>query len=130
MPSSFILSSQCSFTDTQRLLLEKRYKKSAREYFETRVTQYERVIPVRHKKIMIRDQKTRWGSCSSSGTLSFNWRLILAPAHIRDYVIVHELCHFRNMNHSKAFWDDVESFYPDYKECRLWLKKHGDELKI
>ncbi|WP_242826930.1 M48 family metallopeptidase [Butyrivibrio sp. MC2013] len=115
-------------TDRQRALLEKRYRKSASEYLTLRVNHYERLIGVKHKKIVIRDQKTRWGSCSSSGTLSFNWRLMLAPPQILDYVVVHELCHFVHMDHSPAFWALVAKYMPDYKERRAWLKSNGDLL--
>ena len=78
----------------------------------------------------IRKQTTRWGSCSSKGTLSFNWRLMLAPPRVLDYVVVHELCHITHMNHSKDFWNKVESIMPDYKIYRDWLKKNGSTLTI
>ena len=83
-----------------------------------------------YTRITIRDQKTRWGSRSSSGTLSFNYRLMYAPRKVLDYVVVHELCHITHMNHSKEFWDMVASILPDYKESRNWLKEHGKELNI
>lgn len=117
-------------TDTQRALLEKRYKKNASEYFPIRVQHFEKIMGVHHKKIAIRDQKTRWGSCSTSGTLSFNWRLIMAPPEVLDYVVVHELAHFTHMDHSKAFWSTVESVMPDYEKHRKWLNEHGQELRI
>ena len=117
-------------TDTQRALLEKRYKKNASEYFPLRVQHFEKIMGVHHKKIAIRDQKTRWGSCSTSGTLSFNWRLIMAPPEVLDYVVVHELAHFTHMDHSKAFWSTVESVMPDYEKHRKWLNDHGQELRI
>lgn len=117
-------------TDTQRALLEKRYKKNASEYFPLRVQHFEKIMGVHHKKIAIRDQKTRWGSCSTSGTLSFNWRLIMAPPEVLDYVVVHELAHFTHMDHSKAFWSTVESVMPDYEKPRKWLNDHGQELRI
>ena len=78
--------------------------------------------------MQIRNQKTRWGSASSSGTLSFNWRLILAHPDIVDYVVVHELCHFIQPNHSRAYWALVESILPDYKERRRALKVASDSL--
>ena len=83
--------------------LEAIYRKAAREYFPKRVSHYARMLGVTYGKISIRDQKTRWGSCSSEGNLSFNWRLILAPPDVLDYVVIHELCHRKEMNHSKAF---------------------------
>ena len=73
-------------------------------------------------------QKTRWGSCSSDGNLNFNCLLMLAPEEVQNYVVVHELCHRRQMNHSKKFWDEVEKYDPDYKKQKKWLKDHGDEI--
>lgn len=120
------------YTETQRLALEKRYRSAAREYIPQRVAYYadaySHLIKHPYSTITIRDQKTRWGSCSSRGTLSFNWRLMLAPPGILDYVVVHELCHLEHMNHSKDFWSCVEAILPDYKERRKWLKEHGQEL--
>lgn len=73
----------------------------------------------------MREQKTRWGSCSAAGNLNFNWKLILMPPEILDYVVVHELAHRKELNHSKAFWSVVEQILPDYKERRRWLKTEG-----
>lgn len=119
--------------------LKKIYVKAAKDYFPKRVKYYVNEIywddsqifkqtNLPYVNITIREQKTRWGSCSSSGTLSFNWRLMLAPPRILDYVVVHELCHFKYMDHSKEFWSLVESVLPDYRERRKWLKEHGNEL--
>jgi len=80
------------------------------------------------KRIAIRDQRTRWGSCSSRGTLSFNWRLALAPPDVLDYVVVHEVCHLRDRNHSPGFWRLVERARPDFRAPRAWLSEHGWEL--
>jgi predicted metal-dependent hydrolase len=80
-------------------------------------------------KIAIRDQRTRWGSCSSRGTLSFNWRLVLAPLEVAEYVVVHELCHLREPNHSPRFWQHVAAARPGYRDQRRWLAEHGWELQ-
>jgi predicted metal-dependent hydrolase len=80
------------------------------------------------ERIEIRDQRTRWGSCSTRGTLSFNWRLVLAPFDVLDYVVVHELCHLREPNHSRRFWRLVESRRPNWRSQRDWLHEHGPEL--
>lgn len=117
-------------TDAQRAALEKRYIAAAKDYFPKRVAYYLQFTGGSYERISIRDQKTRWGSCSAKGTLSFNWRLMLAPPAVLDYVVVHELCHLTYMNHSAAFWQKVESIYPDYRSSRRWLKDHGQELVL
>jgi predicted metal-dependent hydrolase len=80
------------------------------------------------KRIAIRDQATRWGSCSTSGTLSFSWRLIFAPPFVLDYVAAHEVAHLREMNHGPRFWRLVKEAAPAMQTARLWLKTHGAEL--
>lgn len=119
-----------NLTDVQRAALEQRYIAAAKDYFPKRVDYFSQFTGGSYNRITIRDQKTRWGSCSAKGTLSFNWRLMLAPPSIPDYVIVHELCHLTYMNHSAAFWQKVESVYPDYRSARKWLKDHGHELVL
>lgn len=115
-------------TPSQREALQKRYVEAAKEYFPKRVAYFQQFTGGTYTRITIRDQKTRWGSCSAKGTLSFNWRLMLAPPAILDYVVVHELCHLTHMNHSKAFWDAVAAVCPDYLSARKWLREHGHEL--
>lgn len=117
-----------SLTDIQRAALTKRYIAAAKDYFPKRVAYFHQFTGGTYSHITVRDQKTRWGSCSAKGTLSFNWRLMLAPPAVLDYVVVHELCHLTHMNHSAAFWQAVESVYPDYRSARKWLKEHGNEL--
>ena len=97
----------------------------AKEILPQRVEQIAALMNVKYERITIRHQKTRWGSCSGKGNLNFNCMLMLTPPHIRDYVIVHELCHIKELNHSKQFWAEVERVMPDYKERRDWLKKNG-----
>ena len=79
-------------------------------------------------RISVRDQSTRWGSCSSNGTLSFSWRLILAPDYVLDYVCAHEVAHLEEMNHSSRFWKLVERTLPDYDRARIWLRENGGVL--
>lgn len=110
--------------------IEKRYREAARQRFEARVPYYHRITGGNYTSITVRDQKSRWGSCSSRGTLSFNYRLIFAPPPVLDYVVVHELCHLTHMNHSKDFWDMVASVMPEYGEYRKWLREHGHELTV
>lgn len=106
------------------------YKKEARSKYKERVEHYRKKLGVSYNKIFIRDQKTRWGSCSSKGNLNFNWRLIMAPLSIMDYIVVHELVHLIHPNHSRDFWKLVESVIPDYKEKKQWLRVNGYRLKI
>ncbi|MCR5686527.1 MAG: M48 family metallopeptidase [Lachnospiraceae bacterium] len=90
-----------------------------------RVRYYAAVLGVTYNRITIRSQKTLWGSCSAKGNLSFNCLLMKAPEHVRDYVIVHELCHRMEMNHSAAFWENVSRVIPDHRLCRKWLREEG-----
>jgi predicted metal-dependent hydrolase len=85
-------------------------------------------IGVSYRRIRIGAQRTLWGSCAPSGTLSFNWRLVLAPLEVLDYVVVHELCHLRVPNHSRRFWALVERHRAGWREQRDWLRVHGPEL--
>ena len=99
-----------------------------KEIIPEKAEYYAKKIGVTYGKITIRKQKTRWGSCSSKGNLSFNCLLLLAPERVMDSVIVHELCHLKEMNHSKRFYDEILKVMPDYYEQDLWLKKNGMAL--
>jgi predicted metal-dependent hydrolase len=83
-----------------------------------------------HGRIAIREQKSRWGSCSSKGNLNFNWKLIMAPPQALDYVVIHELCHLHEFNHSPRFWTLVAGQMPDYEVWKKWLKAHTDDLYL
>ena len=104
------------------------YRDKAREIFEQKVSYYAQMMGVSYGRIAIRDQKTRWGSCSGEGNLNFNWRLIFAPAGVLDYVVVHELAHRKEMNHSPRFWMVVEDTMPEYRKYQKWLKENGRGL--
>jgi len=93
-----------------------------------RVKYFSEMMGVSYGRITIRNQKTRWGSCSSKGNLNFNCLIMLAPSEVIDYLVVHELCHRKQMNHSKAFWSEVEKILPDYRQSVSWLKKEGSSL--
>ena len=93
-----------------------------------RVNHFAPLVGVSHGRITIRSQKTRWGSCSAKGNLNFNCLLMLTPPEILDYVVVHELCHRKELNHSAAFWAQVERVLPDYRQRRKWLKENGGSL--
>ena len=90
-----------------------------------KVKKYARIIGVDYGRISIRHQRTRWGSCSSKGNLNFNCMLMLFPDEVIDYVVVHELCHRKHMNHSERFYKEVEGAYPEYRKWRKWLKENG-----
>lgn len=111
-------------------ILEKRYRNAARQRFLERTAYFHQFTGGSYTSITVRDQKTRWGSCSSRGTLSFNYRLIFAPPAVLDYVVVHELCHLTHMNHSRFFWHMVEQIMPDYRICKQWLKDNGHLLSL
>ncbi len=100
-------------------------KKRALAYIPARVAFFAKQIGVDYGTITIRHQKTRWGSCSSKSNLNFNCLLMLTPPEVIDYVVVHELCHRKKMNHSKAFWNEVEKVLPNYKAQVKWLKDEG-----
>jgi len=85
-------------------------------------------LGVHYSRLTVRGQRSRWGSCSSSGALSFNWRLVLAPHDVLDYVVVHEVCHLAEHNHGAGFWRLVEQRRPGYRESKQWLDDHGWEL--
>jgi predicted metal-dependent hydrolase len=111
----------------QRRLIEW-LKGEAERDLAARCAVHARTLGVTVKAIAMRSQSTRWGSCSSTGRLNFNWRLVLAPPFVLDYVAAHEVAHLRQMNHSPAFWSTVERTLPDMARGRAWLKAHGREL--
>ncbi|MFP4514762.1 MAG: M48 family metallopeptidase [Parcubacteria group bacterium] len=97
-------------------------KEIARKLIQTKVDKYSNDLALDYQRISIRAQKTRWGSCSKQGNLNFNYKIILLPEYLQDYIIIHELCHLKELNHSKRFWDLVASICPDYKKHRQELK--------
>ena len=105
--------------------LEAAYRKRARTQLEARAAYYAGLMGVTYNRIAIRAARTRWGSCSAKGNLNFNWKLALMPEEILDYLVVHELAHRVEMNHSPAFWAVVAEEIPDYKTRREWLRQNG-----
>lgn len=95
-----------------------------------RLNHYAPRLGVTFGRVTVRDQKSRWGSCSAKQNLNFNWKLIMAPPEVLDYVVVHELCHLREFNHSPRFWALVEAQLPEYACWKKWLKDHGSELGL
>lgn len=106
------------------------YKAEAATLIEDRVRYYAARMTLSPGQLSFRDYKSMWGKCTSDGDLTFNWKLVMAPLEIVDYVVVHELAHLRYLNHSAAFWSVVEAAMPDYRVHRKWLKDHGGTLKI
>lgn len=110
------------------VLLENFLIEFARSYITKRTDLFCKQFSFEYNRIAIKEQRSRWGSCSSLKNLNFNWRLIFALPLVVDYVILHELAHTKQMNHSKAFWDIVEECMPNYLACRNWLKFNGKSL--
>ena len=96
--------------------------------FPERAAYFAPLVGVRYGRVSVRKQRSKWGSCSTAGNLSFNCLLLLAPPEVLDYVVVHELCHRLEMNHSPRFWAEVRRVCPDYERCRRYLREHGSAL--
>lgn len=113
-----------------REVLERWYRRRARVEVAPRLDAAVRRAGTRYATLTIRSQRTRWASCSSSGAMSFNWRLLLAPEPILDYVVEHEVAHLEVLDHSPRFWRLLESRCPEYREHERWLKRHGTALRL
>jgi len=125
---AFILSA--GYQSRGKELFEKLYRKMARAYLSRRLEQLARLNGFKFKKFRLSSARTRWGSCSARGTISLSWRLIMAPPEIIDYVILHELVHLKEKNHSRAFWNLLSRYVPDYRIKRRWLKDNGFRLGV
>lgn len=106
------------------------YKEFAMKTILPRLSQFASMLKVSPSEVKVRSYNSRWGACRQDGRVIFNWRIIQAPLEIVDYVIIHELCHLKHMNHSKQFWNSVASLCPNYKELRKWLKENVLQLKF
>lgn len=124
------LTNGASANETIRSLLISWYRHRAETRLSETTDRLARIVGVRPTSIKVRDYKSRWGSCSNNGDISYNWRVILAPRGIVDYVVVHELCHLLEQNHSPRYWKHVERYIPDWKDCRKWLRTYSDSLSI
>lgn len=114
-------------TSIQRAL-ETLYRREARNHLEARADHFAKQMSVRYDKIEIRNQRTKWGSCSTTGTLGLNWRLMMAPPQVVDYIIIHELAHLRESNHGSEFWSLVAEFDPEYEAHAEWLSENSSRL--
>ncbi|MBF8984482.1 M48 family metallopeptidase [Lutibacter sp. B2] len=110
--------------------MEKFYKKKCRKKILERIEYYQKYFKIKPKEIKIIESKNKWGSCSSNRNINFNWRLIMAPIEVIDYIVVHEMCHLMHMNHSKSFWTLVGKIIPDYKQRSEWLKYNNSRMNI
>jgi predicted metal-dependent hydrolase len=110
-------------------LVERWYRGEARRVIAPRAHALAAALGGSVARIAIRDPRSRWGSCSTTGTLSFSWRLLLAPERILDYVVAHEVCHLRRPDHSGAFWSLVEEVFPGQESARRWLRENGPQLQ-
>jgi hypothetical protein len=108
--------------------LERWYRMEAARLINERTNSFSSQMGIGYKRVVIRGQRTRWGSCSHKKNLSFNWKLIMAPEPVIEYVIIHELIHLKEMNHSKKFWELVARNCPGWKEHKKWLKQHEADL--
>lgn len=122
-------SSKTGEEEVRSLLLDW-YRKHAQQRLEEKTHRYAKILQVKPNFVSVRDYKSRWGSCSTTGDISYNWRIVMAPHRIVDYVVVHELCHLLEHNHSAIYWRHVERIIPDFQECREWLKRNSKRLRI
>ena len=113
-----------------RQALKQALSRLALERIRGHLEHYAPLLGVQFGRVAIRDQKSRWGSCSAKHNLNFNWKLIMAPPQALEYVVIHELCHLIEFNHSARFWRLVESRMPEYEAWKKWLKAHGSELGV
>jgi predicted metal-dependent hydrolase len=116
--------------DDARAGLERWYRRAAREEVASRLDRATQAAGLGYSRLSIRGQRTRWASCAADGAMSFNWRLLLAPERVLDYVVWHEVCHLEVADHSAGFWALVESRCPDWRESAAWLRRHGAELVL
>ena len=128
LPCDFSLNSEGQIVIPQ--LIAGWYKNEARKLFKQKLDQQALRMGVSYQAFRLKDQKTRWGSCSSRGNINLNWRIVMAPEKIIDYLVIHELAHLIYPNHSAEFWQRVGEFMPDYRSCKSWLREHGSELVV
>jgi len=122
---------QRSRTPTERRPIEddRALRQQARRELPTRLLELAALHGLVVSRVSVRNQRSRWGSCGHDGHICLNWRLVLMPASIRDYVLVHELMHLRRMDHSASYWRLVAEAYPDHRSARDWLRRHGASLR-
>lgn len=130
LSGQFLLHESKSDKASAKKYFIKWYQSEARTVLQDRVEHYTQIAGLKYTDIKLSNARTRWGSCSSRGSLNFNWRIVMAPIEVLDYLVVHEVVHLRHHNHSKHFWGMVEELYPEYKGQRGWLKREGHRLGV
>ncbi len=108
-----------------RRAIENWYKDKAKEKIQERIKYYQHYFDIKPVRVKVKEQKKRWGSCTANKELLFNWKCIMAPSPVLDYIVVHEMCHLAYMNHSKEFWQMVKRVLPDYESRKAWLRNNG-----
>ena len=126
----FVIYTSTLDKESIQKLLKKWYKKQSMDYISKRVAYFSQKMNVGYASVSIKSRKQQWGSCDSQGNLTFSWRLIMAAEEAIDYVVVHELCHRKHMDHSKQFWCEVKKELKDYKEREKWLNDNGVNLTL
>ena len=113
-----------------KVLIQKWYEDAALEYLHSALPKFEKIMNVQAREVKIKDFKSQWGNCSTREVIQFNWKMMMAPKDVVDYIIVHELSHLIHHDHSLAFWRTVSQVIPDYQKRRQWLREHGEGLEL
>jgi predicted metal-dependent hydrolase len=125
-----ILKYRGSTEEETRNQLKQRLQSLAKRELQKRISRVSDTLSISYTRLSVRDQKTRWGSSSGKGTISLNWRIIMAPEYVQDYLVVHELIHQLHRNHQRSFWNEVALRFPDYQEAERWLKTNSLLLAV
>ena len=126
----FIVKTYTKDEDMIKKAIESWYRYKTLEKVKERISYYKTYFKDEVLNVKVKDQKKRWASCTAKNELLFNWRCVMAPSSVLDYIVVHEMCHMEHKNHSKEFWHSVYSVMPDYDSRRLWLKNNGIKMDI
>lgn len=126
----FVVNTYTKDEEIIKVALEKWYREKALKKVKERIKYYEPYFKNKATNIKVKEQKKRWASCTKNNELLFNWRSVMAPSNILDYIIVHEMCHMNYKNHSKEFWDNVFEILPDYEVRREWLRNNGVKMDL
>lgn len=128
--SKFYVTAPIKDSQTIEKAMEHWYRKKTKEKIEERIKYYQPFFAKRPLDIKVKEQRKRWGSCTTKDELLFNWRCVMAKANVLDYIIVHEMCHMYHKNHSKEFWELLASIMPDYESRKEWLKNYGVKMDL